>query len=59
MKQLLAAGTKFKYRLGHFFEPYWTDDITGDPVLVKSMDHLHTLTRENGLTMKPGPEKLR
>jgi len=58
MKKLLSSG-KFKYRAGSFFEPFITEDITGEPVQVKSKDHLHQLCRKHNLTPKYGPEKLR
>jgi putative FmdB family regulatory protein len=59
MQQLLGTGMKYKQRLGHFFEPYVTDDFTGEPTLIKSMEHLHQIARENNLVLKPGREKLR
>lgn len=57
-KRLISSGTKYKFAKLSFFEPYMEDNITGDPILVKSKDHLETLCRENRLKITKGPEKL-
>jgi putative FmdB family regulatory protein len=58
MRKCMSPG-KFKFKAGDFFEPFTTEDITGEPVLVKSQDHLRQMCRERNLTPKWGPEKLR
>lgn len=57
-KRLVSLGVKYKFAKMSFFEPYMEENITGEPVLVKSKDHLETLCRENRLKIRRGPEKL-
>lgn len=58
MSKLLSSG-KYKIKGGHFFEPFVTEDFNGEPVAVKSKDHLEKLSREHNVTPKWGHEKLR
>lgn len=57
-KRLMATGMKFKIDKLSFFQPYVEENITGDPILVQSKEHLRALCREHKLKIKKGPEKL-
>lgn len=57
-KRLLSLGMKYKFDKMSFFTPYLEDNITGDPILVESKEHLGSLCREHGLKIRRGPEKL-
>lgn len=61
MTRLLSAGMKYRIDNASFFEPFTTTEILpgGEPVLVKSREHMNALCRENGLTSKATPAKIK
>jgi putative FmdB family regulatory protein len=60
MKKLLSSGTKYRTKPGDFFEAFESEDIlpSGEPVAVRSKEHLQSLARENNLKVKHGRAKL-
>lgn len=57
-KRLLGSGTKYKFALGSFFEPYVEEDLGDEPVLIKSPEHFKQECEKRGLGWRKGREKL-
>lgn len=48
-RRLMSAGTKYRFKVGDFFEPFVTPHITGEDVLVTSREHEQRLCREHNV----------
>lgn len=55
--RVMNTGVKMQTPTGHFFEPYMEEDLGPEPVLIRSVDHMHEECRKRGFGIKKMPPK--